>query len=608
MCDALKRRDTNPLKFFGQINWPFTNIKVRESHILVVVILALLVYLVFFPLALIIISGFKETGFVFDEGFTVRHYVDIYSDARTYSLITNTLVFATSSTFMAVTLGVIFAWLTERTNIPFKTAVRISLIIPLAVPGILLSIGWVLLASPRIGMLNSILVGLLGGTAPFDIFTMEGMIFVQGLSFTPTAFLIVAPSFRRMDPLLEEAAGTSGANMFETLRYIVLPLLLPSILASGAAIFLISLVVFDIPGTLGMPSRIFVFASEIVDAAQEMEQLPAYGRIGALSSVFLFFTFSLAIFYNYMTRRAGKYTTITGKGYRPKLIDLRNWKYVALAFVIFYVALALILPFLTILWTSFLPYLQPLSFRALQNLSFDGYVETLTLPRVQLALWNTLIVVVVTSTTVAVLSTIISWLIVHSHRYVSRCLDFLAFLPLAIPHLMLALALIYFYLTIRIIPVYGTVWILVIAFITTFIAFGTRTTNAAMFQLHSELEEAAWISGAPLLRTFKEIVVPLIFPAMLNVAIWVAALSMRELSAALMLRSSESLVVSTIIWEFWAEDSVPSHAAVLGVVTILILLVFTGIGLYLYDRTLTVRSPKKRRSNIISPVSGLKSP
>jgi iron(III) transport system permease protein len=309
-----------------------------------------------------------------------------------------------------------------------------------------------------------------------------------------------------------------------------------------------------------------------------------------------------------MTRRAGKYTTITGKGYRPKLIDLRNWKYVALAFVAFYVALALILPFLTILWTSFLPYLQPLSFRALHNLSFDGYVETLTLPRVQLALWNTLIVVVVTSTTVALLSTIISWLIVHSHRYVRRCLDFLAFLPLAIPHLMLALALIYFYLTIRIIPVYGTVWILVIAFITTFIAFGTRTTNAAMFQLHRELEEAAWISGASLLRTFKEIVVPLIFPAMLNVAIWVAALSMRELSAALMLRSSDSLVVSTIIWEFWAEDSVPSHAAVLGVITILILLLFTGIGLYLYDRTLTVRSPKKKRSKNFSPVSGLKSP
>ena len=193
MCDALERRDANPLKISGQVNWPLTNIKIRESHILVAVILVLLVYLVFIPLVLIIISGFKETGFVFDEGFTVRHYVDIYSDARTYSLIANTLVFAISSTFMAVTLGVIFAWLTERTNIPFKTSVRISLIIPLAVPGVLLSIGWVLLASPRIGMLNSFLVGLFGGTAPIDIFTMEGMIFVQGLSFTPTAFLIIAP-------------------------------------------------------------------------------------------------------------------------------------------------------------------------------------------------------------------------------------------------------------------------------------------------------------------------------------------------------------------------------------------------------------------------------
>jgi iron(III) transport system permease protein len=575
-----------------QTNWLFTGIKIRESHVLVAVILGLLIYLVFIPFVLLVLSGFKETGFIFDEGYTFRHYIDIYTDAGTYRLIINTMIFAISSTFMALSLGVIFAWLTERTNIPFKTAVRVSLIIPLAVPGVLLSIGWIMLASPRIGMLNSVFVGIFGGGAPLDIFTMEGMIFVQGLSFTPTAYLIISPSFRRMDPLLEEAASISGASMFETLRYIALPLLLPGILAAGAAIFLISLVVFDIPGTLGLPSNIFVFASEIFDAVNPVEGVPEFGRIGALSSLFLFFTFILAYYYNHMTRRAGKYTTVTGKGYRPKLIDLGNWKYFALGTICLYVVLALVLPFLTIFWTSLLPFFQPFSVQALDNLSFDGYIETLGLPVVQLALWNTLIVVIVTSAVVALFATMISWLIVHSNPFIRRSLDFLAFLPLAIPHLMLSLALIYLYLTIKFIPVYGTVWILVIAFITTYIAFGTRTTNAAMFQLHRELEEAAWVGGASNLRAFKEIVVPLIFPAMLNVIIWVAALSMRELSAALMLRSADNMVISTIIWDFWAEDAQPSNAAVLGVVMILILLVFTGIGLYLYERSaLTARSP-----------------
>ena len=594
-----------------RLDWPFTNIQIRESHVLIAIVMVLLVYLVFTPLILLIISGFKETGFIFDEGYTVRHYVEIYTDVRTYRLIANTLVFAFGSTFISLSLAVIFAWLTERTNIPFKTVVRISLIIPLAVPGVLLSIGWILLASPRIGMINGLLVGLFGGDAPIDIFTMEGMIFVQGLSFTPTAYLIISPSFRRMDPLLEEAAAISGASLATTLRYIVLPLLSPGILAAGAAVFLISLVVFDVPGTLGLPSNIFVFASEIFDAANTRDGDPEFGRIGALSSVFLFFTFTLAIYYNHMTRRAGKYTTVTGKGYRPKLIDLRKWKYVALAFIVVYLLLALILPFLTILWTSLLPFFQQISLQAISSLSFDGYVETMALPKVHLALWNTFIVVVATGAVVTLFSTLISWLIVHSHRYVRRSLDFLAFLPLAIPHLMLSLALIYFYLTIRIIPVYGTVWILVIAFITTFIAFGTRTTNAAMFQLHKELEEAAWIGGASRLRAFQVIVVPLIFPAMLNVIIWVSALSMRELSAALMLRSEDSLVISTIIWEFWAEDSQPENAAVLGVVMIMILLVLTGIGLYLYERSPTVRSPKSKKNKggeNTSPMDGLTVP
>ena len=575
------------------------NLRIRGIHVVVGAVLIILVYLVVVPLVLLVLSGFKETGFIFDAGFTLRHFIEIYGDPRTYELILNTLVFAAGSTLVSLCLGVMFAWLTERTDLPFKTATRISLILPMAIPGVLLAIGWVLLASPRIGMINRIFVTMFGGDPLVDIFTMPGMIFVQGLSFTPTAYLIVSPSFRRMDPLLEEAAAIFGANLFRTLRHVVIPLLLPSILAAGAMVFLVSLVVFDVPGTLGMPSRIFVFSSEIFAAASAPLGAPEFGRIGALSSLFMFFTFTLALFYNYMTRRAGKFTTVTGKGYRPKLIELGRWRILALSVISFYLVLSLILPFVTLLWTSLLPFYQPFSWKALQMLSFEGYSATLSAARVQLALTNTFVVVVVTSILVAIFSTVISWLIVHSHPYARRALDLLSFFPLAIPHLMLGLALIYVYLTLRFLPIYGTVWILVIAFVTTYIAFGTRTTNAAMFQLHQELEEAARVSGASRVRAFQEIVIPLIVPAMLNVTIWVAAHSMRELSAALMLRTSQSVVISTLIWEFWAEDSETTGAAVLGIVMILMLLLLTVVGIVVFERTSTVRSSRPNR--IVEP-------
>ena len=571
---------------------------VREMHIFAGAVLIILAYLVLIPLILLILSGFKETGFLFDPGFTLEHFIRIYTDRQTWELIQYTLIFATGSTSISLGLGILFAWLTERTNLPLRSVVRVALVLPIAIPGVLLAMGWVLLASPRIGMMNHYLMEILDlKSPPFNIFSLPGMIFAQGLSLTPTAFLIVSPSFKRMDPLLEEAASIAGANLLKTLRYVVFPLLLPGIFAAAAYVFLVTLVVFDIPGTLGIPARIFVFSSEIYWSARPTMGLPEYGRIGALSTVFLFTTLVLAFFYNHMTRRAGQFTTVTGKGYRPKLIDLGKWKYLWLAAILLYLTLALVLPFLSLLWTSLIPYFQPFSVEKLRLISFASYSSTLGFPKVRLALTNTLVVVAVSSTVVAVFSTLISWLIAHSESYTRRALDFLSFLPMSIPHLMLGLALIYVYLTVPFLPVYGTVWILVIAFVTTYLAFGTRTTNAAMFQLHKELEEAAQVSGASRLRTFRSIVIPLILPALLNVFIWVAAHSMRELSAALMLRTSRSVVISTVIWGFWAEDSEMNRAAALGVIMIVILLILTVIGFFVVESGQTLRIFRRKRLN-----------
>ena len=569
----------------------------QGTHFLAGIVLLILGYLIVVPLILLMVSGFKETGFVSDPGFTLEHFIRIYTDPHTLKLIKDTLIFAVGSTTVSLSLGTLFAWLTERTDLPLRATLRVALILPMAIPGVLLAMGWVLLASPNIGLINQYLVGILGlERPPFNIFSLPGMIFAEGLALTPTAYLIISPSLKRMDPLLEEAASIAGANLFKTLRYVVLPLVLPGMLAAASYVFLVTLVVFDIPGTLGMPARIFVFSSEVYWAAKPTMGLPEYGRIGALSSVFLFVTVALAVFYNYMTRRAGKFTTITGKGYRPKLIDLCGWKYLALTGILFYLTLAFVLPFLSLLWTSLMPYFQPFSLEMLKLVSFANYSSTLELPKVRLALNNTAIVVILSSVIVAIFSAVISWLIVHSEFYTRRALDLIAFLPMSIPHLMLGLALIYVYLSVNWLPVYGTIWILLIAYVTTYLAFGTRTTNAAMFQLHKELEEAAQVSGASRFRCFRSIVIPLILPAFLNVFIWVAAHSMRELSAALMLRTSKSGVISTMIWEFWAEDSEMNRAAVLGVIMILILLVFTLVGFLLIESGQTLRVFQRKKA------------
>lgn len=561
------------------------SLKIQGNHLLVGAILVILGYLVLVPLILLILSGFKSTGFIFDPGLTLKHFVKVYSDQRTFMLILNTLIFAIGSLFISLGLGILFAWLTDRTNLPLRSVVRVSLILPMAFPGILLAMGWLLLASPRNGMINQYLMALFGlRNPPFNIFSFSGMIFVQGLFMTPTVYLIVSPLFRRMDPLLEEASSVAGANNFTTVRYVIFPLLFPGILAAAAYVFLVNLAVFDVPGTLGIPARISVFSSEILWWAKPSAGIPNYGRVGALASIFLIAALALGIFYSYTTRKMNKFTTVTGKGYHPKLLDLGRWKYLALGGILFYLVLSMVLPFLTLLWMSLIPFIQPFSLDKLHLVSLANYRITLGLAKVQLAITNTFLVVLITSVVAAVFSTIISWLIVHTRGFGRWALDLLAYLPIAIPHVMLGLALIYVYLTIQFLPVYGTVWILIIAYVTTYLAFGTRTTNAAMFQLHKELEEAAHISGASRLQTLRTIVMPIIRPATLNVFVWVAAHSMRELSAAMMLRSSKSMVMSSLIWEFWSEDAELSKASLLGVMLILMLFILT-IGFLLVQRT-----------------------
>lgn len=544
----------------------------------------ILIYLVGSPIVCLFISSFKKTGLPGDPGFTLINYLNTYSISYTYKLFWNSFVFSIGATTLSLLLGITFAWLIERTDTPLRSLLRVTIISIMGIPPIILAVSWVLLLSPRIGYFNHILITLFKlENAPFNVYSLPGMIFVQGLALVPTTFLMLSPAFRNMDPNLEEVALVSGAGMFKLIRTIVLPILLPSILAASTFVFIAGLVVFDIPGIIGLPVRIMVISSQIFFATHPPDGMADYGVVSALSMSYLAIISITMCIYFRLTRWVQKFTTITGKGYRPRAFSLGRWRYVAFSFFILYFFLAIVAPLGVLIWTSLIPYYSSFSFEKLGLLTLENYRIFLGHSKVILAIKNTFIVAVVSATAVALFSFVISWIVIRIRTKFSRILDVLAFTPLGIPHVLIGLALIYVYLTLKFIPIYGSIWIIAVAYVTGYTSFGTRTMNGAMVQIHRELEEASHTSGASWLRTFIKITFPLLLPALISVWIWVAGHAMRELSAALMLLSGRNTVLTTLLWGFWEGGDMPIAAAV-GVVLILFLVLLVGVAQLLASR------------------------
>lgn len=550
-----------PAQPSGGRDWRHTLGRWAPAAVLAVV----LGYLVVVPLVILVWSSFRPTGLPGDPGLTTGNYADVYADPGTYVLFANSAIFAVGSTVLALVLGVGLAWLVERTDMPGRGLFRILVIIPMAMPPVLLAIAWVLLLSPQIGLFNQILQGVLGlNSAPFDIYSMPGMIFVQGVALVPTTYLIVSPSLRNMDPSLEEAALTSGVRPRTVLARIVLPLVWPSILSAGAFLLIIGFVVFDIPGLLGLPAGIYVLSSEILFRAQPPTGLPDYGGISALAASFIVILVALSWYYRRQTRRSQRFVTITGKAARARTFPLGRWSYLASAGAWTYFILGVGAPLAILAWTSLLPYYSGVADVPLDQLGLANHAALLADPTVLEAAGNSLVVAVVAAIAVTALSALTSWVVIRSHAPGRPVLDAVAFVPLAIPSTMIGLALIFVYLTINAVPVYGTVWILVIAYTTTYLSFGTRVTNSVLLQMSPELEESARTSGAGWSRVLRSVTIPLMRPALIAVWMWTAAHALRELSAALMLQGRDNAVLPTLLWGYW-EGGRPTVAAAAGV-------------------------------------------
>jgi iron(III) transport system permease protein len=555
------------------------------SSLLTPGLVALVVYLVAVPLGLLIIGGFTRGAPGDFSRLTFANYVRSYGSAALIELFYNSFVFAAGSVLLALPVAVMFAWLIERTNTPLRAVAYALVIAPVAMPGMLLSMSWVLLLSPNVGIINRATMFVLGlESAPFNIYSLGGMIFTEGLRLVPTTFLLLVGAFRAMDPSLEEAALVSGAPKFITTLRITLPIMFPAVLTAAIYVFMTAIESFEIPGVLGLRNGILVFSSRIYYATTSTYGGGAnYGEASALSSTYLVISVLLIYLYQRSTRHSERFATVTGKGYRPRLNDLGIWKYAALCFFLFYFCLAVLFPILIMFWASLIPFYQAPSQEALSVVSFSSYGDLWNDSEVAKAVKNTFWLMFGSATATTLLAAAVAWVVLRSKFPGRRLLDILTFLPHAVPSVVLALALIYVYLTFDFIPIYGTSLIILVGFVTNYLPFSTRTLSASIIQIHKELEEAGRVSGASPVTVFRKIIIPLLLPAMAGVAIWVAVHAMRELSMALMLNSSSNNVISFLIWSHWEAGDL-RHASALGVVLILIMLVMTFSGRYLATR------------------------
>jgi iron(III) transport system permease protein len=500
--------------------------------------------------------------------FTLDNFRTAYLSADTARLFFNSVQFASGAALLALFVGTGLAWMNERTNTPFKSLFFALTIIPLVIPGILFTVSWIMLASPKIGLLNLALQKLFDTDAVFiNIYTMTGMIWVDGLHYSPMAFLLMTAAFRSMDPSLEEQAAMSGASLLQTARRITLGLAWPAALASLLILFVRSIESFEVPALLGLPVGIHVYTSSIYQAIHEY---PSQVGLASAYAVTLLLLTSLGIYAQ--TRLSGsgaRYSTVTGKGFRPRTIDLGNWRYATAAIFIVYFAIIVLLPFLVLVWSSLQKFYSVPSWAALRRVSLDSYRAVLDYPQFGETVWNSVVLALGSATMVMLLSAVISWIVVRTKVPGRWLLDNVASLPLVFPGLVLGLAIMVCYLTVDI-GIYGTLWIIFIAYVTRFLPYGMRYNSTSMLQIHKELEESAAMSGASWSMTFRRVVLPLLQPGLLAGFIYVMIVSIRELSSAILLYSPGTEVVSIMIWELWQNGQYVELSA-LGVMLIIAL-------------------------------------
>lgn len=540
------------------------------ARVVQVVVVAVIILLVAYPLYWILAGSFRP-----GEQWGLGAYRAVLSDQATYRALANTLVYALAATILSVFISVPLAWVTTRTNTPLGRFWNLIAIVPFVAPPFVGALAWSVLAAPRTGFLNVAIEYISGFSKVINIYSSAGLIWVLALYSSPYVYLLTASALSSMDPALEEAAEVAGTTRVQILFKIVLPLIAPGLLAGALLAFINCLEQFGIPAIIGGPANIEVLTTTIY---QHMSQFPpSYAEAAAVSILLMGVTIAAALAQRQIIRGRG-YTTITGRGMRAKTVDLGRWRYLSVVLCASYLLVAVGLPFSALVLSSLLP--GGIADPANLWPTAENYIFVLLRYPISIrALWNSVFLAALGATICVLLVSVASYLIVRSRARLAKALEFFILMPFAIPGIVFSVGLFWAYIRPPI-ALYGTIWILLVSYVTRFLPFTERAVSASLVQVDRSLEEAMGVCGGSWGYTFRKVVLPLVKPGLLAAWVLLFVIMMRELGASILLYSTGAEVVSVVLFDLWESGefgSLSAYATSVSVIVVVVLYIFQRI-------------------------------
>ncbi|MFA5914588.1 MAG: iron ABC transporter permease [Burkholderiales bacterium] len=528
-------------------------------------LIAIVGALTVFPVLMLVLGSFSEGLTAFGK-FTVDKYVEAYTDPMLFEVLANTAVFVLGSSLLSTLLALFLAYLNTRTDIPFKFLFKIISIIPMMIPHLLFAVSWALLLNPSNGLINLALKEALSlDGAPLNIYSIWGMILVEGLLDLPVAYLIIAPAMASFDVALEESSRVCGAGTVRTLARVTLPVLRPAILAAFILGLVRSLASFAVPSVIGMPARVPVLATHLYEMIATGFATD-YGKAAAVGMSVLAASVTLIVVYRALTAESEKFVTISSRGFRPAVIELGKAKAPLFCLVGLLSFVLIVLPVAVLLYTSLVPYSMVPSARAFSMMSWKHWIDVLGDPISLLSLKNSLFLGVVGATLGVILSIFVAYVITKVKTRASGLLESLSYLSFSFPGIVIGIGFMWFFVQT---PLYATIWALLLGYIATYLPYGIRPMSSAFIQIHSHLEESSLVCGASPLTTMRRIIVPLLVPGIVSGWILMASMFVRELTLSVVLSRPGTEVLSVQILRF-VEDGLWGKLSALGIVMIAI--------------------------------------
>jgi len=553
-----------------------SGIQVRRQGVIagawITLLLAILGFLVVYPVLTLLLGALTDTNPVVD-GLSLRHlsvtnFLTVLANPNVAEALFNTLVACGGGTLIAVAIGLLFSWIVVRTNTPGKVVIAAASVLPLFAPPLVAGVAWSILGSPKTGLINTIFKWA-GLDWHVDFYSMWGLVFVFGIYYAPYVYMFTSSALRNMDPSLEEAAEISGASAFSTLFTVTFPLIMPAIVSGMLLSFIVMLGIYGVPAVLGAPANINVLTTYIFKLTNWSP--PLYNTAAAVAIILMVVTGGL-VYLQQKVLSGRSYTTVAGKAFRPRSLDLGRWRWFTFALGLVYLIVVVVLPMLALIVAAFRKFMfirdvsALFDTRAYSLMHFNAIFDN---PLTLRSIYNALEVGIITAVFGGALAFAIGYTIHRTRLPGRRAIDLISTVPVAIPGLVVGVAYLWAWIGI---PggLYGTFWILALAFIARFMPDTVKSLSTSFMQIHRELEEAAWVCGKGVLGTIATVVLPLARPGVLASMTLLFVLAIRELGSSLFLYTSDTMVMSVLLLDYYEGGNIGKTAAFSLVQTVLL--------------------------------------